>query len=168
MWEFSVPRKSTHQSRLTPTRQQAIGTTQINQKIQLCSKMKTEQVKRHNLDQVGLFKHGDKIWTGQVRVVYSIQCSKQIQRSGSFLFQPLNERAKASPAHGLADFITRTCSSGLKKLLMIWLNGRESLKEGSFKDRSKIFDWGFDENKAPSDRLGQNHLWKLNIIQAFI
>lgn len=45
-----------------------------------------------------------------------------------------NERAKSSPAHGLADFITRTCSSALKKPLMIWLNGRESLKEGSFKD----------------------------------
>lgn len=52
----------------------------------------------------------------------------------------LNERAKASPGHGLADFITRTCSSVSKKLLMTWLNGRESLKEGSFKDRAKIFD----------------------------
>lgn len=51
-----------------------------------------------------------------------------------------NERAKASPAQGLADFIKRACSSVLKKLLMIWLNGRESLKEGSFKDRTKIFD----------------------------
>lgn len=51
---------------------------------------------------------------------------------------------------------------------MIWLNGRESLKEGSFKDRTKIFDWGFDKNKVPSDSLGQNLLWKLDIIQAFI
>lgn len=52
----------------------------------------------------------------------------------------VNERAKASPGHGLADFITRTCSSVPKKLLMIWLNGRESMTEGSFKDRAKIFD----------------------------
>lgn len=50
-----------------------------------------------------------------------------------------NERAKASPVPGLADFITRTCSSVLKKV-MIWLNGPESLKEGSFKDRAKIFE----------------------------
>lgn len=51
----------------------------------------------------------------------------------------VNETAKASPRQDLADFITRTCSVP-KKLLMIWLNGCESLKEGSFRDRAKFFD----------------------------
>lgn len=65
---------------------------------------------------------------------------KAASEKWKILISAVKERAKASLGHGLADFITRTCSSVPKKLLMIWLNGRESLKEGSFKDRTKIFD----------------------------
>lgn len=108
----------------------------------------------------------DHVSAGQGRAVYTTQHLKALERC-KIPIALVNERAKASLGHGLADLITRTCSSVPKQLLMIWLNGRESLKEGSFKDRAKIFDRGFDVNKVARVILGQIQLSKLNVIQAF-
>lgn len=147
--------------------QQAIGTTQMKHKIQIALN-ENWWGEQAQLGRGGSFQMP---WSSMNRTgkggLHNTVLKKAALERYKIPIPLVNERAKASPGHGLADFITRTCSSVPMKLLMIWLNGRESLKEGSFKDRAKIFDWGFDVNKVALDSLGQIQLSKQNVIQAF-